>query len=171
MEDKRKRLIIVSVSIAIILIITIVLTIKLILIKKNSGNEVISNTVGAEENIVQENEIGNTVENITENNENNTTENVNDQNTNLPSNDAGQNTPVADPEQEVDKETIQKQETDKEKAINIAKKDWGTDNSVYFSYEGTSNGKSIVSVRSNDTTRALRYYYINVNNGSFDIEE
>ena len=171
MEDKRKKLIIVSIVIGVILIITIVLTIKLILIKKKSNNETILNTAGSEENVMQENEIGNTVENTNENNESNTTENTNIENTNLPSNNVGQNTTIADPEQEVDKETIQKQETDKEKAINIAKKDWGTDNSVYFSYEGTSNSKSIVSVRSNDTTRALRYYYINVNNGSFDIEE
>ena len=171
MEDKRKRLIIVSIVIGIILVITIVLTIKLISIRKNEVSEEPNNTIESEENVVQGNEIGNTVENITENNESNTTENTNNQNTNTSSNNVSQNTVITDPEQEVDKETIQKQETDKEKAINIAKKHWGTDSSVYFSFEGTSNGKSIVSVRSNDTTRALRYYYINVNNGTFDIEE
>lgn len=166
--NNKKNLVIAISAMIIILVIAIVLIIKLVSINNNKGNEIVevNNNIEIDNKDPEENAIENSVNeevNNVENNESQTGTEVNG--------GTNQNTPVADPEQEVDKETIQKQETDKEKAINIAKKDWGTDNSVYFSYEGTSNGKSIVSVRSNDTTRALRYYYINVNNGSFDIEE
>lgn len=169
MKDK-KRLIIAISAMVIILVITVLLVIKLISINKNKENEIVeeNNNIKIDNNELEENVIENKVNeneqlNNIENNESPSGTEVNGEN--------NQSTPVADPEQEVDKQTIQKQETDKEKAINIAKKDWGTDNSVYFSFEGTNNGKSIVSVRSNDTTRALRYYYININNGTFEIEE
>lgn len=167
MKDK-KRLIIVIAAMVIILAITVLLVIKLVSINKNKENEIVeeNNNIEIENNELEENAIENSVNEEVNNVENNGSQSGIEVN-----GETNQNTPVADPEQEVDKQTIQKQETDKEKAINIAKKDWGTDSSVYFSFEGTSNGKSIVSVRSNDTTRALRYYYINVNNGSFEIEE
>lgn len=167
MKDK-KRLIIAIAAMVIILAITVLLVIKLVSINKNKENEIVeeNNNIEIENNELEENAIENSVNEEVNNVENNGSQSGIEVN-----GETNQNTPVADPEQEVDKQTIQKQETDKEKAINIAKKDWGTDSSVYFSFEGTSNGKSIVSVRSNDTTRALRYYYINVNNGSFDIEE
>lgn len=167
MKDK-KRLIIAIAAMVIILAITVLLVIKLVSINKNKENEIVeeNNNIEIENNELEENAIENSVNEEVNNVENNGSQSGIEVN-----GETNQNTPVADPEQEVDKQTIQKQETDKEKAINIAKKDWGTDSSVYFSFEGTSNGKSIVSVRSNDTTRALRYYYINVNNGSFEIEE
>lgn len=166
--NNKKNLVIAISAMIIILVIAIVLIIKLVSINKNKGNEIVevNNNIEIDNKDPEENAIENSVNeevNNVENNESQTGTEVNG--------GTNQSTPVADPEQEVDKQTIQKQETDKEKAINIAKKNWGTDSSVYFSFEGTNNGKSIVSVRSNDTTRALRYYYINVNNGSFDIEE
>lgn len=165
--NNKKNLVIAISAMIIILVIAIVLIIKLVSINKNKGNEIVEvNNIEIDNKEPEENAIENSVNeevNNVENNESQTGTEVNG--------GTNQSTPVADPEQEVDKETIQKQETDKEKAINIAKKDWGTDSKVYFSFEGTSNGKSIVSVRSNDTTRALRYYYININNGSFEIEE
>lgn len=165
---EKKRLIIAISAMAIILAITVLLVIKLVSINKNKGNEIVeeNNNIGIDNKEPEENAIENSVNEEVNNIENNESQVGTEVNSG-----ANQSTPVADPEQEIDKETIQKQETDKEKAINIAKKDWGTDSNVYFSFEGTSNGKSIVSVRSNDTTRALRYYYINVNNGSFEIEE
>lgn len=168
MKDNKKLIIAIS-AMAIILVITVLLVIKLVSINKNKGNEIVeenNNNIGIDNKEPEENAIENSVNEEVNNVENNESQVGTEINSG-----ANQSTPVADPEQEIDKETIQKQETDKEKAINIAKKDWGTDSTVYFSFEGTSNGKSIVSVRSNDTTRALRYYYINVNNGSFEIEE
>lgn len=167
MKDK-KRLIIAISAMVIILAITVLLVIKLVSINKNKENEIVeeNNNIVIDNKEPEENAIENSVNEEVNNVENNESQVGTEVNSG-----ANQSTPVADPEQEIDKETIQKQETDKEKAINIAKKDWGTDSKVYFSFEGTSNGKSIVSVRSNDTTRALRYYYINVNNGSFEIEE
>lgn len=167
MKDKEKLIIAIS-AMVIILVITVLLVIKLVSINRNKVNEIEgkNNNIEIENKVSDENTLGNTTNeevNNAENNESKPSTEVNE--------GANQNKPIEDPEQEVDKQTIQKQETDKEKAINIAKKDWGTDSKVYFSFEGTSNGKYIVSVRSNDTTRALRYYYINLNNGNFEIEE
>lgn len=61
--------------------------------------------------------------------------------------------------------------TDLEKAIDIAKKDWGEDKTIYFSEEGTTEeGKYIISVRDKDTTNARIWYIIDVTNGTFEKE-
>ena len=107
-----------------------------------------------------------------ENNVNNESNNEveNNVNQNIVNDNATIETPIADPEQEVDKQTIQKEENNQEKAINIAKKDWGEDNSVYFSFEGIDeSGKYMVCVRDQET-RALRFYKIDINTGTFTIE-
>lgn len=169
MNNKKKMIIAIS-AIVIILIIIIALVIKLVSINKNKGNEIVetNNNTVTDNNEIEENVIEN---NVDKNEEVNKVEN-NDSQSGAEANGAiNQSTPVADSEQEVDRETIQKQETDKEKAINIAKKDWGTDNSVYFSFEGLNNGKYTVSVRDANTTRAIRYYHINIETGRFEIEE
>lgn len=171
---KKKKEIIIGTIIAVILVIAIVLlTIKLINIRKNKQND-----ENIDENIVIENEI---IDNEVDNELNNESESVienetiNDENDNTTYENTAQNkiesTPIADSEQEVDEQTIQKQQSAQEKAISIAKKDWGEDNTVYFSYEGNNNGKYRVCVRKADTTYAIRYYIINVNNGTFEIEE
>lgn len=171
--DNKKKKIIVATIISIILVIAIVLlTIKLINIRKNKQDiTVINENLVIENKMDSNNEINNEPSNETQdsneiqnNIENNTIDEDIAQNT-------IQSTPVADPEQEVDKQTIQQEDDNKEKAINIAKKDWGEDNSVYFSFEGVNNGKYTVSVRETDTTRAIRYYHINVSDESFETEE
>ena len=163
----KKRVILVAIAIVIILII-ILLTVKLINIRKN--NEKIENA--DENNIVIENQINENIineeiidDNIIENEEIST-----DFDEENKSQEIVESTPVADPEQEVDKQTIEKQKSGEEKAMDIAKKDWGTDSTVYFSYEGMVDGKHKVCVRENSTTHALRYYIINVDTGDFTIE-
>lgn len=167
MEDNRKRIITISTIIVIILVIGIILLgFKLIDIKKKKENIAAIN-----ENIITENEINNNViknENDVDNEINNEVEN--NVNQNIVNDNATTETPIADPEQEVDKQTIQKEENNQEKAVNIAKKDWGEDNSVYFSFEGIDeSGKYMVCVRDQET-RALRFYKIDINTGTFTIE-
>lgn len=167
MKKDRKKLIIISAVITVILICLIVLlTVKLINIRKNKNS---SNNVN--ENVEIKNEIDNNVvnnENELNNEVNNQTESNTNQNTE--NNTTTKNEPIVDPKQEVDKQTIQKEENNQEKAINIVKKDWGEDNSVYFSFEGIDNsGKYMVCVRDQDT-HTLRSYKIDINAGTFTIE-
>lgn len=165
--DNKKKLIIAISALIVIIIVIILLVIKLVSINNSKNNEIenMNAEIGgntAEENIIEDNNIvedNNTEEQLPNNGEQGNEE------------DNIQTTPIADPEQEVDKQTIQKQESDQEKAMNIAKKDWGEDSSVYFSFEGVNNGKYTVAVRETETTHTVRYYYINVATGTFDIEE
>lgn len=69
--------------------------------------------------------------------------------------------------------TVQEEENNKQdeqnlenKAIEIAKNDWGTDASVYFSYEyKDDNGRYVVSVRKKSTTKAEFWYTIDMETG------
>ncbi len=64
-----------------------------------------------------------------------------------------------------------KEKTDLEKAIDIVKKDWGTDSSVYFAQDGkTKDGKYIICVRDKNSTAALKWYQVNVKDGTFTKE-
>ncbi len=173
MKNKGK-MIIILVLIIILIIVTINLTKKLISImtSKEPDNIMvkIDNTIenhlnkNVQENntanTIEENTINNTVENNNISNENNSTANQNVVN----------NSGATIKEQEVDKETIEKEESSQEKAINIAKNDWGEDSTVYFSYEGIDNGKYIVYVRDNETTRVLRIYTIDIASGTFTMQ-
>ena len=82
---------------------------------------------------------------------------------------------------EENKENIEKDEDKKEeepvveensissedKAIELAKKAYGSSSDVYFRIEQIqSNGVYIVSVRDNETTKDLAWYTVNVNNGT-----
>lgn len=61
---------------------------------------------------------------------------------------------------------------DKEKAIQIVKKDYGIAGNIEFSSEGTdANGNQIVVVRDGDTTAALAFYFVNTSNGTFTKKE
>lgn len=61
--------------------------------------------------------------------------------------------------------------TPEEQAKKIVKDHWGEDDAVYFSYDGKDeNGRYIICVREQSTTKALYRYYVNVESGTFDIE-
>ena len=58
--------------------------------------------------------------------------------------------------------------TDLEKAIDIVKKDWGSDNTVYFAQDGQKeSGEYIICVRDTETTSAKAWYTVNVQTGTF----
>ena len=62
--------------------------------------------------------------------------------------------------------------TAEEKAIDIAKKDFGTNSNVTFSVEGIDgNGNYIVVVRNSKTTEALAFYNVNVTSQTFTKKE
>ena len=63
-------------------------------------------------------------------------------------------------------DTTEKATTKEEKAIELAKKKWGSTSGVYFSNESiNSDGRYIVSVRNSKTTDSLAFYLVDVEKG------
>ncbi len=73
-------------------------------------------------------------------------------------------------EEEKKKEENSKEEgslSDEDKALDLAKKQYGTTDGVYFRVEQIqSNGVYIISVRDNETTRDYAWYTVDVNNNT-----
>lgn len=68
-------------------------------------------------------------------------------------------------------ETKNTELTPEEQAKQIAQDNWGEDDTVYFSYDGKDEkGRYIICVREAETTKALYWYYVDVETGTFDIE-
>lgn len=155
MEEKNKKILYISIAIA--LAIGVILAIILInKPKKENVKPTSSNLVKNEirNQISNENEMDNS---IVENNvieENKVQEEI-----------------IVDEQQEVQIDKIEKEEDNKQKAINIAKKDWGEDKTVYFTFEQIDdNGNYIVYVRESNTTRDICWYTIDINNETFTKE-
>lgn len=160
--EKKKRIIAICIAVALA-IITIVLIAKLISIKNNKEKEVANTNESSIQSNVVENNImeNNTIENnVIENSE--IPENTVIDNEKKPSEN---NTNIG--KEEITKTEIEKEKSNKEKAMEIVKKDWGEDNSVYFSFEGIENGKYIISVREEATTRTVNTYAVNVESETF----
>ena len=104
-------------------------------------------------------------ENIEDKNNENVNEEKNNQTNNI------QNTASNAGEEEVTKTEIEKEETDKEKALNLVKKDWGEDDNVYFTVESIDgNGNYTIYVREGETTREISVYTVNLKTGKFTKE-
>lgn len=145
-------------TIYIIIAIVVICIIVVLLGKSNPSGNIIktnANTV--------ENEVSNTVKNEMHEDEiqNEVEGNVVEEETNKNTID---NT--------VSSETFtESPQTAEEKAINLVKKDWGQDNNVKFSVEGINqNGYYIVVVR-NNSTEALAFYTVDLNNQTFTKRE
>ena len=108
------------------------------------------NNIEKENKIVEDvNAIENKLENAVVNESENKVENSEEENT------------VTNPEE---KENPNKQGNE-EKAIDIAEKEWGEDDSVYFEFDHVdSKGNYVISVRQKSTTKALAWLTIDVEN-------
>lgn len=74
-------------------------------------------------------------------------------------------------EKEIENKEEAKEESNEEKAKKIVQNNWGEDDTVYYSYDGIdSNGNYIICVREKATTKALYWYYVDVETGSFEIK-
>lgn len=84
-----------------------------------------------------------------------------------------QNTVENKSENTVTKEILDEApQTEENKAIEIVKKDYGTDSNVKIAVEGMDeNGREIVVVRETETTKAIAFYFVNVSSGTFDKKE
>lgn len=113
------------------------------------------------ENDETEQTVANTLENTNKTNEENKLE--------------GNNTVVEEPEKnEVEENNVAEgkdENAPEEQAKQIVKDNWGEDNTVYFSYDGKDeNGRYIICVREKTSTKALYWYYVDVETGTFDIQ-
>ena len=164
--EKKKRIIAICIAVALV-IITIALIAKLISIKNNKEKEVANtNENSIQSNIVENNTIEN---NIIENDEENkTTENTVMEEEKDPSEN---NTSVG--EEEITKTEIEKEKSNKEKVMEIVKKDWGDDDNVYFSSDdsASTNKEYVIYVRESKTTWEICKYTVNVENGTFVKEQ
>ena len=128
----------------------------------NPDNRVMS----LNENIVSNKQVETTVKNNnvdnTENKDNNIENTENTEN-------AAQNTEVT----EENKEDKNDNKTDTEKAIDIVKLDLGAEaeNKNITVDSVTSDGKYVISVREKNTTQALAFYTVNVNDKTFTKKE
>lgn len=156
----KKKITLISLIILDIIILGIAVALTINLIRINKEEKKIQNKVENKiENVVANNTVENKIVNEIKNNtiENKTQENI----THI-----HENEPIEDPEQEVDMSTIQKQESNQEKAIEIAKKAWGEDSNVEFTFDHIDeNGRYIVFVRDIETTRQIDLYTIDVEAG------
>ena len=87
----------------------------------------------------------------------------------------GNNTVVEEPEKDdVEENNVAEgkdENAPEEQAKQIVKDNWGEDNTVYFSYDGKDeNGRYIICVREKASTKALYWYYVDVETGTFDIK-
>lgn len=144
--------IVIYIIIIIVLIIGGIFTAKKIS-EKGSNVPVSTNTTGKNES-KPENEVNNVneVNEVNETNEvtNETTEN--NTNTTKPDNTNANQAP-------------------EEKAKELVKLNWGEDDSVYYSYDGKDeNGNYIICVRKKDTTKALYWYYVDIETGTLEIK-
>lgn len=125
----------------------------------NSEDELqnIENELTDEENFVEEN----TIEGSDENGENNTTEN---------------NVANEEPEPDV---TINESSaparpgiTDqKQKAIELVKKEWGQDDTVNFAFDYVNeNGEYVIAVKDNTTTAVKNYFRVNLEKGTVELD-
>lgn len=85
------------------------------------------------------------------------------------------NTVVTEPEKnEVEENNVAEgkdENAPEERAKQIVEANWGEDDTVYFSYDGKDeNGRYIICVREKASTKALYWYYVDVETGTFDIQ-
>ncbi len=136
----------------LIVIVLIALGIVVAVNLRNGNKEIPSSS----EN-VENDKINNAQNNITNNAQNNITE---------------EDTTINGENQEQDKNNNEEGlKTDLEKAIDIVKKDWGEDSSVYFAEDGqTRDGEYVICVRDNNTTSAIAWYTVDIKTGKFTKE-
>lgn len=155
--------------IVVIIIISICLGLTISFSKKDKNNkqsEILNE---------QENEIANELSNILENEIANELLNeviVNEIGNTIIEENTKQNTTSTNNNTTSTEKLPDNPKTAEENAIEIVKKDWGTQGNVEFSIDGMDgNNNYIVTVRNSDTTEALAFYSVNVTTKKFTKRE
>lgn len=126
-------------------------------------NESISNTQNISENIIQNNK--NDEENENNNQVSEEAENLVD--TDIEKNEEKQETDNKNEQEESNgeeeiKETEQSKKSKDEKVLDLVSKEWGEDESVYYTIDRNIEDKYYVSVRSKQTTQTLAEYEVDL---------
>lgn len=151
-----------SVYIGISMVILIILVVigGIILIKEDKKENNIIHNVQFQNELdnVKENKL----ENVQENKKMNEQENI-----------MMENTVENKIENTISSETFQESpQTLEEKAVAIAKRDWGENTNIEFLVEGMNqNGYYIIAVRNSQTTEALAFYTVDVATETFTKKE
>lgn len=101
---------------------------------------------------------------------------VNNTNNVVSKNEMQEDNKIDEPKNEVveNNETNNKEESNlspEEKAKQLAKDNWGEDSTVYFSFEEVNEeGRYVISVRDKTTTKALEWFYIDIETGTIDMK-
>ena len=135
----------------VILIVLIVLLVKYTKESKETNSYVENTTNIKTENNHQQNNITNVQENIEK--EENTQNNLKEENT------------IIGKEEVIEEEEETQSSSDNEQeAINLVKKEWGEDDSVYYCIDYVSGNIYKISIRSNETTKLWAEYTVDMNN-------
>lgn len=142
-------------NVIIVIIFSLIFSISLIMILDRKDSSIDQNLVKIE----NENLVNNTVKNqITSNNT------VKEEN-NVDANNINENTTsnvIGKEETNSEKEEDSSQNKE-EKAINLVKKEWGSDDdSVYFNIANKNGNKYTISVNSSETTEAIAWYDVDL---------
>lgn len=137
--------------ILVVIIIILLIIIAYLLFANRKNEKIIENDKQNISTNVVENTITNeNVDNEIQNNENTNLENVS--------------------EQENEQVNSTQQESPEERAINIVKNDWGDGAVVYFNCVGRDEkGRYIIVIADAETTRAIQWYYVDLQTGEFEI--
>lgn len=134
---------------------------------ENTTNNTNSNNVVYENNIIDNT---NTENRVLENKAENIVENVNTTETTNVSNTEVTNTASNDSNESEETTVDYDDSNDKEIAISLAEKEWGEDETVYYTNEGVKDGKYVVAVRDKSDTSVKLYYKVDINSSSVEIE-
>lgn len=151
----------VIIGIIIILMIVVICAFAFLGNDKKENNEINNKVMNEESDIIQNEQTNEQVNEVVSNEAKN---DIVNESTNIVEN-VLENTTSSETFEESPK-------TAEEKAIDIAKKDFGKNNNAQFSVEGMDgNGNYIVAVRDTKTTEALAFYTVNVANKTFTKRE
>lgn len=144
-------------NVIIVIIFSLIFSISLIMILDRKDTSIDENLIKIENENVVNNTVKNEIKNNTVKEENNIdTNNINE---NTTSNVIGKE--ETDSEKEEDSS-----QTKEEKAINLVKKEWGSDDdSVYFNIANKNGNKYTISVNSSATTEVIAWYDVDLDTG------
>lgn len=149
--------IVISCSIIALVIVTLIVGIQIKKFKEtSSASEDDKQNISKSQNLVEN-------ENMTEQNKSNTENIINETQNQVI---GAEETKPDEKEQEIPEKQDNKKEQDKknnkEQALKLVEKEWGEDDTVYYSVDNQSNNIYNISVRSKDTTETLAEYEVNV---------
>lgn len=149
--------IVISCSIIALVIVALIVGIQIKKFKETSyASEVDQQNISKDQDSVKN-------ENMTEQNKSNTENIINEtQNQVIGAEETKPDEKEQDIPEKQDNKNDKDKNNNKEQALKLVEKEWGEDDTVYYSVDNQSNNIYNISVRSKDTTETLAEYEVNV---------